>query len=322
MSHETIMWIVFTVVVLGMLAIDLFVSHRKPHAVMLKESLIWTAIWIAVALLFMAGVAYELGRVKAMEFLAGYLIEKSLSVDNLFVFLLIFSYFKVEPRYQHEVLFWGILSALVMRAVFIWAGVAIIQTFHWVIYVFGGFLVLTGIKMAVHRETEIHPEKNLVIRACRKLLRVTANYEGGRFFVTREGKWWATPLFIVLMVVETTDIIFAVDSIPAVLAISTDPFIVYSSNVFAILGLRALFFALAGIMEIFHYLHYGLAVILTFVGVKMMLPEPYKIPIEPALITVGAILAASVLASMIWPKAKGESEAKPRKTRQKKAKST
>ena len=306
MSHETIMWLVFGVVVVVMLAIDLGVSQRKPHAVKLKEALIWSLVWIATAFVFMGGVAFELGRQKAMEFLAGYLLEKALSVDNLFVFLIIFSYFKVESKYQHKVLFWGILSALAMRAVFIWAGVAIINQFHWVIYLFGAFLIFTGIKMALHKEADVHPEKNIVIRLARKVMPVKAGYSGSRFFVRENGKTWATTLFIVLLVVETSDIIFAFDSIPAILAISRDPFIVYSSNIFAILGLRALFFALAGIMELFHYLNYGLSLVLVFVGVKMVLPEEYKISIEVALSTVAVILAASILASVIWPKKKSD----------------
>ena len=306
MSHETIMWLVFVVVVVVMLAIDLGVSQRKPHAVKLKEALIWSLVWIATAFVFMGGVAFELGRQKAMEFLAGYLLEKALSVDNLFVFLIIFSYFKVESKYQHKVLFWGILSALAMRAVFIWAGVAIINQFHWVIYLFGAFLIFTGIKMALHKEADVHPEKNIVIRLARKVMPVKAGYSGSRFFVRENGKTWATTLFIVLLVVETSDIIFAFDSIPAILAISRDPFIVYSSNIFAILGLRALFFALAGIMELFHYLNYGLSLVLVFVGVKMVLPEEYKISIEVALSTVAVILAASILASVIWPKKKSD----------------
>ena len=306
MSHETIMWLVFVVVVVVMLAIDLGVSQRKPHAVKLKEARIWSLVWIATAFVFMGGVAFELGRQKAMEFLAGYLLEKALSVDNLFVFLIIFSYFKVESKYQHKVLFWGILSALAMRAVFIWAGVAIINQFHWVIYLFGAFLIFTGIKMALHKEADVHPEKNIVIRLARKVMPVKAGYSGSRFFVRENGKTWATTLFIVLLVVETSDIIFAFDSIPAILAITRDPFIVYSSNIFAILGLRALFFALAGIMELFHYLNYGLSLVLVFVGVKMVLPEAYKISIEVALATVAAILAASILASVIWPKKKND----------------
>ncbi len=306
MNHETIMWLVFGVVVIVMLAIDLGVSQRKPHAVKLKEALLWSLVWIVTAFVFMGGVAFELGKEKAMEFLAGYLLEKALSVDNLFVFLIIFSYFKVEAKYQHKVLFWGILSALAMRAVFIWAGVAIINQFHWVIYLFGAFLIFTGIKMALHKEADVHPEKNIVIRLARKVMPVKAGYDGSKFFTRENGKTWATTLFIVLLVVETSDIIFAFDSIPAILAITRDPFIVYSSNIFAILGLRALFFALSGIMELFHYLNYGLSLVLVFVGVKMVLPEGYKISIEVALGTVAAILAASILASVIWPKKRND----------------
>ncbi|MHB1309639.1 MAG: TerC family protein, partial [Limisphaerales bacterium] len=271
-------WIGFTVFVLAMLALDLGVFHRKAHAVSLKESLTWTAVWVALALVFNAGVWHYAGSQKALEFFTGYLIEKSLSVDNIFVFALLFSYFAVPLKYQHKVLFWGILGALVMRAVMIGAGVVLITRFSWIIYLFGAFLILTGIKMIVKREEEIHPERNPVVGWFKRLMPVTSDYREDRFFVRENGIRMATPLFVVLLLVEFTDLIFAVDSIPAIFAVTTDPFIVYTSNVFAILGLRSLYFALAGVMDKCHYLKLGLGVVLTFVGVKMLLAHsPYQI---------------------------------------------
>lgn len=301
MSHETVMWLVFGAVVVGMLVLDLGVFQRKAHEVKIREALVWSCVWVALALVFMLGIWYELGHEKAMEYLAGYVIEKSLSVDNLFVFLLIFSYFKVGKKYQHMVLFWGIISALVMRAAFIGLGVAVIHYFDWVIYVFGGFLVFTGFKMLFHHGADIDPEKGVMVRFCRKFLRVLPRYEEGKFFARVDGRLHATLMFLVLMVIETSDVIFAVDSIPAVLAITTDPFIVYSSNVFAILGLRALYFALAGVMSLFHYLHQGLSIVLMFVGVKMVLPKG-AIPIQVALLVILGVLTVSILASLAWPK--------------------
>jgi len=285
-----------------MLAIDLGVFHRKAHEVKFKEALVWSLVWIGLAIAFNVGVYLWRGPDSALEFLTGYLIEKSLSVDNIFVFLLIFTYFQVSQKYQHKVLFWGIIGALIMRAVFIAAGITLIQKFHWIIYIFGGFLILTGIKMALQKDKEIHPERNPVLRFFRLFVPVTDQYEGGRFFVKRERRYFATPLFVVLLLVETTDLIFAVDSIPAILAITTDPFIVYTSNVFAILGLRSLYFALSGIMERFHYLHYGLSAILAFVGIKMILSDTYKIPIFISLVIVAIFLLISVIASIISSK--------------------
>jgi tellurite resistance protein TerC len=303
MSNQLLPWVLFNIFVLAMLALDLGVFHRKAHEVKIKEALIWSAVWIALALLFNLGVYYWRGPQTALEFLTGYLLEKSLSVDNVFVFLLIFSYFRVPALCQHKVLFWGILGALIMRAVFIAAGITLIQQFHWVIYVFGAFLIFTGIKMALQKDKEIHPEKNPIIRLFRRLMPVTKEFdERSRFFVRKDSRLHATPLFVALLVVETTDVIFAVDSIPAILAITNDPFIVYTSNVFAILGLRALFFALAGIMSLFHYLHYGLSAILVFVGIKMVLAGTYKIPISVALSVVAGILVVSVIASVVWPR--------------------
>lgn len=302
MTNQMLAWIVFNIFVLAMLALDLGVFHRKAHAVRIKEALVWSGVWIALALLFNLGIYYWRGPETALEFLTGYLIEKSLSIDNIFVFLLIFTYFRVPSVYQHKVLFWGILGALVMRAVFIAMGITLMQKFHWVIYLFGGFLILTGIKMAWQKDKEIHPERNPVLTLFRRLMPVTAGYEETKFFVRRNGRSFATPLFIVLLVVETTDVIFAVDSIPAILAITVDPFIVYTSNVFAILGLRALYFALAGIMQLFHYLHYGLSAILVFVGAKMLLADIYKIPVGIALGAIAGILLLSVIASIARPR--------------------
>lgn len=302
MLNQILPWILFNIFVLAMLALDLGVFHRKAHEVKIKEALVWSAIWIVLALLFNIGVYFWRGPEQALEFFTGYLIEKSLSVDNIFVFLLIFSYFRVDSLYQHKILFWGILGALIMRAIFIAAGVTLIQQFHWVIYVFGAFLVLTGIKMALQKDKEIHPEKNPVLRLFRRFMPTTDHYVQGKFFVKLNGRTVATPLFVVLLVVETTDLIFAVDSIPAILAITLDPFIVYTSNVFAILGLRALYFALAGVMRLFHYLHLGLSLILVFIGVKMLLADVYKIPIVIALSVVAGILIVSVAASVVWPR--------------------
>lgn len=299
MPNQTLLWIGFNLFVLAMLAIDLGVFHRRSHAVKLKEALTWCAVWVSLALIFCVGVYVWEGQEKALNFLTGYLIEEALSVDNLFVFLTIFSYFNVPAQYQHKVLFWGILGALIMRGIFIFAGVALIQEFHWLIYIFGAFLILTGIKMATQKELEIHPEKNPLLKLVRKIFPLTENYEQDKFFVKRAARTYATPLFVVLLVVETTDLMFALDSIPAVLAITHDPFIVYTSNVFAILGLRSIFFALSGIMKLFQYLHYGLSAILVFVGVKMLVADFFKIPVHIALGVVGGILVISVLASVV-----------------------
>jgi len=301
MSSQMWVWIAFNVFVLVMLAIDLGVFHRQSHAVTLKEALVWSGVWIALALLFNLGVYAWYGPEPALAFLTGYLIEKSLSVDNIFVFVLIFSYFKVPARYQHKVLFWGILGALVMRAIFIFTGISLLHRLHWIIYVFGALLIFTGIKMVTEKDKEIHPEKNPVLKLFRRLMPVTEDYQADHFFVKQAGHSAATPLFIVLLVVETTDVIFAVDSIPAILAITVDPLIVYTSNVFAILGLRALYFALAGVIRRFHYLHYGLAAILVFVGAKMLLADIYKLPVVVALSVVAGILLIAVVASVVRP---------------------
>jgi len=302
MSNQVLVWVIFNIFVLAMLALDLGVFHRQAHVVKTREALVWSAIWIALALIFNVMIYFWRGPDIALEFLTGYLIEKSLSVDNIFVFLMIFSYFSVPPLHQHKVLFWGILGALIMRAIFIVTGIALIQKFHWIIYIFGAFLILTGVRMVLQKDKEIQPERNPVLRLFKRFLPVTDRYEGGKFFVKRNGKYLATPLFVVLLVVETTDLLFAVDSIPAVLAITLDPFIVYTSNVFAILGLRALYFALAGIVQLFHYLPYGLAAILVFVGFKMLIAEFYKIPVGIALGVVAGLLLISVIASIARPR--------------------
>jgi len=301
MSNQILLWVGFNIFVLAMLALDLGIFHRRAHIVGIKEALIWSAIWIILALTFNLGIYFWRGPETALEFLTGYLIEKSLSVDNLFVFLMIFSYFNVDSLYQHKVLFWGILGALITRAIFIATGITLIQNFHWVIYVFGAFLILTGIRMAIRKEKKIHPERNPLLKLFRRFMPVTEEYEGEKFFLKRGGRYFATPLFIVLLIVETTDIIFAADSIPAILAITLDPFIVYTSNVFAILGLRALYFALAGMMRLFHHLHYGLSAVLIFVGTKMILADIYKIRVSIALSLIAVILLISIVASMIHP---------------------
>lgn len=296
-------WIGFNVFVLFMLALDLGVFHRKAHVVTFKESMAWTVVWVALAMLFNLGVWHYGGSEKGIEFLTGYVIEKSLSVDNVFVFALLFSYFAVPAKYQHKVLFWGIIGALVMRAVMIGLGSVLITKFAWIIYIFGAFLILTGIKMIVKRSEEIHPERNPVVRWFKKLMPVTSDYREQKFFVRENGLLHATPLFVVLLLVEFTDLIFAVDSIPAIFAVTKDPFIVYTSNVFAILGLRSLYFALAGVMDKFHYLKIGLGFVLAFVGVKMLLGHSeWKIDTHLSLGVIVIILTASVVASLAWPR--------------------
>jgi TerC family integral membrane protein len=297
-SDRLLLWIVFNVFVFGMLTLDLGVFHRKAHAVSLKEAGVWSCIWVGLALVFNFGIYYLWGQEKALEFLTGYVIEKSLSVDNLFVFLMIFQYFNTPAEYQHRILFWGIIGALILRAIFIATGSALLSNFHWMIYVFGGFLVVTGIKMFMQGDEKIEPQKNPVVRLFQRMMPVTHNYHGQNFFVSKDGKRQATLMMVVLIVVETTDVIFAVDSIPAIFAITTDPFIVYTSNVFAILGLRALYFMLAGVMEMFVYLKVGLSFVLVFVGIKMILVDVYKIPIGASLGVIGGILLLSVLASL------------------------
>jgi tellurite resistance protein TerC len=294
-------WILFNAFVVAMLVLDLGVFHRRSHTVKFREAMIWSTVWVALAVIFAVVIYFWHGRASSLEFVTGYVIELSLSVDNLFVFLLIFRYFQVPPGHQHKVLFWGILGALVMRAIFIAAGVGLIQRFHWIVYVFGAFLVYSGLKLLRQGEAEIHPESNPILRLFRRWVPVTKDYEGNKFFVRRTGLF-ATPLLVVLLVVETTDLLFAVDSIPAILAITRDAFIVYTSNVFAILGLRSMYFALAGMMEMFRYLHYGLSLVLMFVGSKMLLSHYYEIPTVIALSAVASILLLSVAASLLKPK--------------------
>ncbi|PIR24696.1 MAG: hypothetical protein COV43_09015 [Deltaproteobacteria bacterium CG11_big_fil_rev_8_21_14_0_20_42_23] len=291
-------WLFFNLFIFIMLILDLKVFHRKPHEIRMKEALGWSVFWVALALLFNLAIYFWKGPQLGLEFLTGYLIEKSLSVDNIFVFVLIFSYFQIPALYQHKVLFWGIVGALVFRALFIFTGLVLIEKFHWVIYIFGFFLIASGIKLALEKNKEIHPDKNPVLKLFRKLIPVSKTHHGGLFFIRENAKWLATPLFIVLLVIETTDIIFALDSIPAILAVTKDPFIVYSSNAFAILGLRALYFALGGLMKLFYYLHYGLAAILIFVGGKMLLADFIKIPIGIALGIIASILVLSILLSL------------------------
>jgi tellurite resistance protein TerC len=294
-------WILFNLFVLAMLVLDLGVFHRRAHTVKFREALAWSVAWIALAAIFAVVIFFWHGRTPALEFVTGYVIELSLSVDNLFVFLLIFRFFQVPAIHQHKVLFWGILGALIMRAIFIAAGVTLIERFHWIIYAFGAFLVYSGIKLFFQNEAEIHPEKNPVLRLFRRWVPVTKDYVDNKFFVRSPGLY-ATPLFVVLLVVETTDLLFAVDSIPAILAITRDAFIVYTSNVFAILGLRSMYFALAGMMEMFRYLHYGLSLVLVFVGAKMLVSHYLEIPTPVALAAVAGVLAISVIASMANPR--------------------
>jgi tellurite resistance protein TerC len=298
-----LLYVLFTVFIIALLVVDLGLIQRKTHEVKIKEALGWSAVWISLALLFNVGLFFWRGQEPALQFLTGYLIELSLSVDNLFVFLLIFMYFKVPAAYQHKVLFWGILGAQIMRGLLIGVGVVLISQFHWILYLFGLFLVFTGIKMGVQEdEAEVRPDRNIFVRFFKKVMPVTPGYHGARFFVKQEGRHYATLLLIVVIVLETTDLLFALDSIPAVFAITTDPFIVYTSNICAILGLRSLYFALAGMMNLFHYLKIGLSVVLSFVGLKMLLAEVFPIPIGIALGVVGALLVLSVVASIIWPK--------------------
>ncbi|TAL35675.1 MAG: TerC family protein [Spirochaetes bacterium] len=301
--HELLIWGGFVFFIVALLVFDLKVLNRTHHEINVRESFKWVAFWISLAIVFNAGIYYYRGADSALEFLTGYLIEYSLSVDNIFVFILIFNYFAIPPKYRHKVLFWGIVGAIVMRAMFILAGVELIERIHWIIYVFGAFLIFIGVKMAFEKEKEVHPENNPMLKLFRKFMPVTKDYHGARFFVREKGKLFATPLFVVVLVIETTDVVFAVDSIPAILSITLDRFIVYTSNIFAILGLRALYFAMAGIMPLFHYLNYGLSAILVFVGAKMLVTGYFdvKIPISVALGVVGGILLVSILASVFFP---------------------
>jgi tellurite resistance protein TerC len=301
-------WVGFNLFVLLMLAIDLGIFNRKAHAVSLKEATIWTSVWVSLALAFNVLLFFEVGHAKALEFTTGYLIELSLSVDNIFVFLVIFKYFSVPVKTRHRVLFWGILGALVMRATMIFAGVLLLRRFEWLIYVFGAFLIYTGYKMLRHGDDEIHPEHNPVLRLVRRLVPMSHDYDGSKFFTVRGTARVATPLLAVLIMIETTDVVFALDSIPAIFAITRDPLIVYTSNIFAILGLRSMFFLLAGVMDRFVYLKTGLAIVLAFVGVKMVISDLYHIPIGASLAVVGLILAGSIVISLRHTARKNTSE--------------
>ena len=298
------MWALFGVVVTVMLALDLKVFNRRAHEIKLAEAVLWSCIWIILSLAFGVGVWFELGQEPAMKFLTGYVIEKALSMDNLFVFLIIFSYFRIPLEYQHKVLFWGIVGALFFRAIFIAAGVTLIGMFSWTIYVLGAFLVFTGIKLAFQKDAEFDPEQNVGIRIFRRFFPVTHEYDGDRFFAMRNGVRAATPLFIALIVIETTDIVFATDSIPAILGITTDTFLVYSSNIFAILGLRAMYFVLAGVMGMFRFMHYGLSLILVFVGVKMLAGNWLHMTVSVELGIVMMVLMLSVFISILVPEKK------------------
>lgn len=303
------LWIGFNLFVLSMLALDLGVFHRNAHKVSIKEATVWSLVWISLAMVFNLGLYLFWDKVSptssysnseaALAFFTGYLIEKSLSVDNIFVFVLLFTFFAVPAIYQHRVLFWGILGALIMRGALIAVGAVLLKEFHWIIYLFGAFLIFTGIRMAIHRNEEMHPEQNPVVKLLRKIMPVTENYENDHFFIRRAGRLMATPLFLVLLIVESTDLVFAVDSIPAIFAVTDDPFIVYTSNVFAILGLRSLYFLLAGVVDKFYYLKLGLSFVLAFVGTKMVIVDLYKIPVGLSLGVIASILTVAVVASLL-----------------------
>ena len=306
-EHSVWLWIAFGAVIVFMMGLDLGLLNRKAHRPSFKESIIWSAVWITLALLFSGVIFWHLGSIKGLEFLTGYVIELSLSVDNLFVFLLLFSYFRVPAKYQHRVLFWGVLGALVMRVTIILLGTALINRFHWVLYAFGAFLIYTGIKMLVQEDEEIDPEQGTLVRVLTRFVPITRHYEDAKFFTVVNARRTGTLLFLVLVIVEVTDLVFAVDSIPAIFGVTTDFFIVFTSNVFAILGLRTLFFLLARVIEKFHYLKVGLALVLTMIGIKMLaetvllkVVNKYTL-IVISLCTVAAILSASIIASMIWP---------------------
>ncbi len=298
-ANETLLYAVFTAFILAMLAIDLGVFNRKAHVITLKESIVWSIIWTTLALLFNLGIYFYAGTTPALEFFTGYVVERALSFDNIFVFVLIFSYFGVPPRYHHRALFWGVVGALVTRAIFIGTGAALIARFEWILYIFGVILVVSGWKMMTGKDIEVHPDKNIFIRAARKVFPVEAGYQSGTFFLRKEGILHCTPLFLVLITIESTDIVFAVDSIPAVFGVTNDPFIVFSSNIFAILGLRATYFLLAGVMETFHYLSHGLSLVLIFIGLKMLLADFVHLPISVSLGVVMAVLTVAVIASLV-----------------------
>jgi len=298
MTMQTLLWIGFAALILGMFILDLGVFNRRSHEISFREALTWTLVWVGLALGFNAGILYFLGTDKALEFFTGYLIEESLSVDNLFVFIMIFSYFHVPRAFQPKILKWGIIGALVLRALFIFLGIELFARFHWMVYLFGGLLIFTGIKMAFGGEEKIEPEKNFLVRIVRKFVPITRRIYGDRFFIRRQGVLAATPLFLTLLVVESSDVIFAIDSIPAILAITNDPFIVYTSNVFAIMGLRSMYYLLSNVMEMFVYLKLGVSCILAFVGVKMLLSSVYQFPIYFSLGVIVGALAISIFTSV------------------------
>lgn len=298
------LWIGFTIFVIVVLLVDLGLFHRKAHDVGIKEALAWTCVWISLALLFNGFIYYRFGSEKALEFLTGYIIEEALSVDNLFVFIVVFSYFNVRKTYQHRVLFWGILGAMIMRAIFIVAGAALLNRFHWIMFIFGGFLVITGFKILFQKSDEIHPDKNWIVRGFRKFIPMSRDFHGQSFFVKENGRLLATPLLLVLVFIEATDVLFAVDSIPAIFAVTRDPLIVYTSNIFAILGLRSMYFVLSTMVDKFRYLKVGLGFVLIFVGIKMLLAEFYKIPVALSLGVIAGLLAMSVAASFLIPEKK------------------
>jgi tellurite resistance protein TerC len=303
-GNSAALWIGFSVFILFMLSLDLGLFNRKAHAIRYREAAIWSGVWVTLAMIFAGIVFWYQGTDLGLKFLTGYVIELSLSVDNLFVFLLIFSFFKVPAKVQHRVLFWGVMGALVMRLTMIFVGAALINRFHWIIYIFGAFLVYTGIKMFRQEDTDIQPEENPLVRAVTRYIPITRHYEGQHFFTRVNGKLTGTLLLLVLVIVEVTDLVFAVDSIPAIFAITTNTFIVYTSNVFAILGLRSMYFLLAGVVEKFQYLRMGLAIVLTFIGAKMLIEAVHVvIPVWVSLVVVGSVLLASVVASILWPKA-------------------
>jgi tellurite resistance protein TerC len=298
--NELPLWIGFIVFILVMLFLDLKVFHRKSEKVSVRNALVWSAVWIAMALAFGVGIYLLWGHEIGLQYFTGYLIEKSLSVDNLFVFLMVFSYFCVKDEYQHRVLFWGILGAIVMRAIFIFAGIGLLHALGWIIYIFGAFLVYTGVRMAFKKDEKMEAENNPVLRLVRRVIPVSKDYHGEKFFVVENGLRKATPLLLVLIVIETTDIVFALDSVPAILSISSDPFIVFSSNIFAIMGLRSLYFALVGVLQKLRYLHYGLAAVLVFLGIKMLAGEFVEIPTLLSLGVIAIILTVAVIASLVW----------------------
>lgn len=301
LTNPVFLWGGFLLFVAILLSLDLGLFNRKAHVVKFKEAILWTVVWVSLALCFNVGIYMWRGPDVALQFLTGYLIEQSLSVDNIFIFILVFKYFKVPNQYQHKVLFWGIVGAIIMRVTLILVGTALIQQFSWIMYIFGAFLIVTAIKMAIQSDESVDLEKNRVVRIIRRYFPVTSHYEEDRFVVQHNGRRMVTPLLIVLVVIETTDLVFALDSIPAIFAITTDPFIVFTSNIFAIMGLRSLYFVLAGFMGLFHYLKYGLSLILAFIGVKMLLEHVVTIPIAVALGVIALVLTLSIAASLLWP---------------------